>query len=126
MTKDLEHFGIPGMKWGVRKPTTRTTVTRKGDKHYLTEKTKKGTVVSKTAVSKADAEAFTAKLKAEKLKARLKNEAKREKVEKIAGALVLAYSAYSMANLFAPGLVSKVSQTIAWNTGKVISNTPLR
>ncbi|TRO51029.1 hypothetical protein E2P63_05335 [Candidatus Bathyarchaeota archaeon] len=127
---ELTHFGVPGMKWGVRKhrnPFTTKRLSKSKGKNYIVEKTKLGNkVISKKRVSKKDAEAFIAKQKAEKISALLRQEKKKQIASKVVGAFVTAYAAHTVASLLAPGATAKFDRTIAWNLGRVVSNTPLK
>lgn len=125
MTNEVKHFGIPGMKWGVRKAKTTTHLRREGRKKFLVEKNKRGSTVSKRRVTSKEAKEFLEQRKADRIAKRAKDEATRERTIKIARNMVRAYAAVTFASLLLPQKTQrKIIGTIAWNTGKVVGNYP--
>ena len=147
MNKDLKHFGVVGMRWGVRRRQTKManrtlqkdlkalSKSGKGDdmdavmkatKKYDSAMSKRTALVGKKAIGKVEAKAFLERYKKDKVNRLADKADAKRKADKIA----LTMSGLYLTDLLTGGALSGLArygvQKIAWETGKVIANSPLR
>ena len=124
---ELQHVGVLGMRWGHRKgPQTIQTAHKRNGKHFIVDKTKFGDTVSKKQVTKEEFDSFMTAQKQKKLSEITRKKENWERVSKGASLLIATYSAVSIAQMLYPTQTNRVIGTIAWNLGKVVSNSPIR
>lgn len=103
-SKQLQHFGVPGMRWGQRKnkyTTLNKTLSRsrKTGQRFLNTR-KHGVVVSKKAVTAKEAKAFVAKRKKEMALAHIERAEKHRRFVKAVRVVTAVYSVVSIARMF--------------------------
>lgn len=130
---DLKHFGVLGMHWGQRRsrPKTKTSLHKRMGKNVLVKKDEFGNVLSKKVATKEQAAAFAAKQKKRKLSELQNTQRKRANIKRVANAVATVYAVYTVAQLLSPGGINPRNVprwvgNVAWTTGRVVSNSPLR
>lgn len=117
MDKTLQHVGVLGMKWGRRKSRNLTPPTqhlsRKGGKTTIvTRRFGDKKIIRRREVTPEQVKEFMAKQKEKRIK---------DMNMKSRKASVMILALYG-GLLFGPTII----RNVAWATGKVVSNTPLR
>lgn len=103
----IKHFGVAGMKWGVRKnrnltPSTQSLSRRSGKPEILTKRWGDKKIIGRKVVTEAQAKAFVEKQKKMKLAEEMKNIQRNEKATKagkVVAAMITAYSVLSIASM---------------------------
>lgn len=125
MNNSLIHWGIPGMHWGVRRrnltPSSRHLSKAGGKLSIVTKRWGDKKVVHKKQVTPEEAKSFVAQQNKQKANDLVKKTNREKRLGRAVIALVTVYSAVSIVNMVNP----RIFGAIAWNTGKIISNSPL-
>jgi hypothetical protein len=124
---ELRHVGILGMKWGKRKtrnltPSSQHLSKRGGKTSIITRRWGDKKIIRRKEVSQKEAQAFVDKQRAQKTAEMFKNNQKRARVIKAARTVIAAYSVISIVNMMNPNFI----RNVAWTTGRIVSNSPLR
>lgn len=137
MKKELQHFGVLGMKWGKRRAAppaksarTATVFTskqiegRKGNQHIV-ERTILGKAVSKEKASAKDVKAFIEEKKAMRSESLRQAKHSRERLGKIAAVTLSTLAAVKLTALIASPMIARGIYKAAWMTGRVVRNSPI-
>lgn len=110
---------------GSKPMQTKESLRTVNGKPQIVTKTKFGDVVASRAVSHKEASDFVEAKKQEKIASLYKDKQRKERIAKVASAIIITYSAVSIASMLNPHFIPSAAQKLAWATGKVISNSPI-
>jgi len=131
MFNELSHAGVLGMKWGKRNSGSSPSKGRQSAQSFVSGKSKK---TVKQTISDSETEDLGRRIaKAYGIKLNSKGKAQSIGIETVprlaATAFVAHWAVGTVSGLLAAGLTGKTPRwvgDIAWTTGKVVSNSPLR